>query len=136
MSSVYLSGPLANCNEIEAKGWRVEARRLLDPIRVADPLERWYRGGYEGLTEREKLQIVDRDLEQIGASDVVLACCWKCGWGTAQEVLYAHWWRIPVVVVAPTMDVSPWLVAHSTVVFTDLRAGCEWIRERFGVGSG
>lgn len=129
---IYCSGPLQNCTEAEARGWREETKVLLKPYSVSDPSERWCRDGYGKLTESEKRELVERDLEEIRKCDGVLACCWKPSVGTAQEIVYSKQWRKPTVVVQPSLDPSPWLVAHSDYLCTSVMEGVDWLKWRLG----
>ena len=124
---VYLAGPIDGCTDEEAKDWRALAKKRLGDDQCLDPMRRDYRG-----KETEAfVDIVEGDLEDIDDCDVVLAYCWKPGWGTPMEIMYASMNYIPVVAVDPGDNVtSPWVRYHASALYlrledalTDLAAG-------------
>jgi nucleoside 2-deoxyribosyltransferase len=104
----YLCGGINGLSDAECKDWR-EAVKLRLPDTL-DPMRRDYRG-----KEAESVnEIVRGDLEDIHASDVVLAMCAKPSWGTAMEIFYAHSIGKPVFAVVPDVaKASPWLAFHA-----------------------
>jgi nucleoside 2-deoxyribosyltransferase len=102
MKRVYLAGPpFADAYRVSAS--ELARRRGLEPD---DPMRRDYRGRTEG-KERE---IVEGDLADIDACDVVLAAFTEPDEGTAMEAWYAHTRGIPVVVYSGGAPVHPWTV--------------------------
>lgn len=97
----YMAGPINNCTDEEAYGWRRDLKKLDMPgIVWVDPLDRDYRGR-EMLNSKD---IVQNDLEAIRKSDVVLAYLWKEDqpyFGTSMEIMYAWMIGVPVVSVMP-----------------------------------
>ena len=117
---VYLAGPIAGCDDVEAKDWRAQASALLDSTCVIDdPMRRDYRGKLPD----DPAEVVVGDLRDIDRSEAVLANCWKPSTGTAMEIMYAHNEGKIVIVVAPD-PVSPWLRCYSSVVFSTVEEAC------------
>lgn len=99
---VYLAGPINNCTDEEAYGWRRDLKlQFRDTvIQPVDPLDRDFRGK-EVMNYRD---IVENDLEAIRKSDCVLAYLWKFDqpyFGTSMEIIYANLIGVPVVTVMP-----------------------------------
>jgi len=114
---VYLAGPIDHCTDAEASDWRETCKKRLGEENCLDPMRRDYRG-------REHLyrEIVELDLADVDRCDVVLANCWKGGWGTPMEIMYAWMNDIPILVVVPPdlPFVSPWLQYHAQDIYTSL----------------
>ncbi len=115
MRTVYLCGPIANCDNVEANGWR--SRFCLGivghPFRALDPMRRDYRD--TGLSAEEVKLLVEQDKHDIAACDYVLANPWKPSAGTHMEILFAWSIHKPVITIAPARDyVSPWVLYHTT----------------------
>ena len=121
MSSVYLAGPINGCTDEESKGWRAEARRMLEPMfDIIDPMDFDCRGREDLLA----VEIVHNDIYRIGMADVVLVNATRPSWGTAMEMVYAN--QAEKVVVAFTGDgkVSPWVRRHANECFQTLWQAC------------
>lgn len=119
MITIYLSGPMADCTDEEMHGWRDEVKDKFTVERAAgrvvflDPTVRDFRN-----REVTPDEIVEPDLDEIDASTVLLANCWKTGTGTSMEIFYAagcHG-KLVIAVVPPGKFVSPWLAYHALVV--------------------
>lgn len=124
MTTVYLAGPINGCNDDEAHGWRQDFVASLPRLTFLDPMRRDYRG----VEDQFAAQIVEADLADIDASDVVLAYCWQPSWGTAMEILYARTQRKTVIAVVPDgQNVSPWLRHYTIAVLPTLAAAQEWL---------
>lgn len=124
VTAVYLAGPINGCSDIEARGWRAEATRLLTGG-VLDPMARDYRG----LEDLNVDEIVEGDKNDIDNCAAVLAYCPKPSVGTSMEILYAHTRRMPVVVVVPSgAPVSPWLRYHATQVVSTITEAVDALR--------
>jgi nucleoside 2-deoxyribosyltransferase len=108
---VYLAGPIFECTDAEANGWRELVTPLLDGHEVCNPMRRDYRGVEGANAER----IVLEDKKDLDTCDAVLAHCLTPSWGTAMEIHYAYMRGIPVIAVTPP-NPSPWLIAHTTTV--------------------
>ena len=122
--NVYMAGPINACSDGEAGDWRTELKNRLyeDPrhcvspsngINFIDPMARDFRGIEGSHTDG----IVEGDLMDIQASDIVIANCWKPSAGTSMEIFYArHVLGKHVIVLHPEGSVSPWLKYHSNDV--------------------
>lgn len=117
---VYLCGGINGLSDSECKDWREYAKSKLS--RTLDPMRRDYRGREAECVD----EIVNGDLEDIDASDVVLANCMRPSWGTAMEVFYAYQAGKTVYIVAPK-GCSPWLMHHCTERFDTLDEALEAI---------
>lgn len=119
MAKVYLGGPIDGCTDEEAKAWRKEASEYLvshghTPL---DPMRRDYRGRIDEPGTAQ--EIVDYDLQDIDASDLLFMNCFRPSVGTSMEVVYGHLKGKQVVAVIPLGALpSPWLVVHaSRIIF-------------------
>ena len=143
--NVYLAGPINNCNDEEAYGWRRDLKITFSNLGIGciDPLDRDFRGK-EVLNYRD---IVENDLEAIRKSDCLLAYLWKHDqpyFGTAMEIMYAHMIDIPVVSVMPfptnlkgekllaeaggkNYTFHPWIQYNSNLVVNKLEDAVEHI---------
>jgi nucleoside 2-deoxyribosyltransferase len=123
---VYLAGPIAGCSDGEANDWRDGLiQNYGSVVDFINPMDRDYRG-IEGDHTNE---IVDLDKRDIQMSDVILAYAPKPTVGTSMEILYAHGYEIPSVVVIPEgPKVSPWIRRHATKVLRTFTGDAmEWI---------
>lgn len=118
---IYLAGPIRGCSDIEAKGWRAEARELLGG-RVIDPMDRDYRG-HEFGRERE---IVENDLADIQRAWALLVWYPYPSTGTAMEIAIAKGWGKLVIVAAPC-EPGPWVRYHADHVVTSVTKACRLI---------
>lgn len=77
------------------------------------------RRDYRGREAESVEEIVNGDLFDISASDVLLVNAARPSWGTAMEIYFAaacagrH--RL-IVTVCPDPKPSPWLIRHSTYI--------------------
>ena len=112
MKRVYLAGPPF------ADEYRRGATELVRArgFEAVDPMRRDFRGRTEG-NERE---IVEGDLADIDACDVVLADFTQPDEGTAMEAWYAHSRGIRVVAYSGETWVHPWTTYVSASVHADL----------------
>jgi nucleoside 2-deoxyribosyltransferase len=121
---VYLCGGINGLPDSECKDWRVAASRLLNCSTI-DPMRRDYRG-QEDAAWRE---IVEGDLNDIVASDIVLVNATRPSWGTAMEVAYAYKYGKPVIAFTWDSTVSPWLKYHATNITETLKEATKIINE-------
>jgi len=121
---VYLCGPINGCTDEQCKDWREMAKaRLPDTL---DPMRRDYRGREDECVD----EIVDGDIEDVEASDIILVNCSGPSWGTAMEIWHAHLRDIPVIVVhPPEMKKSPWLRRATAKFFLSFDDAFGWIEE-------
>lgn len=116
LPTIYLAGPINGCTDAEAMAWRTEATAsLAGAYRVLNPMRRDYRG-----REAENAAaIVEGDLADIRAADVILVNASRPSWGTAMELVYARQagkWIVAFGTAAP----SPWLAYHADVLVPTL----------------
>lgn len=114
--TVYLCGGINGLSDHECRTWREVARARLEyhGHTTLDPMRRDYRG-----KEDESVSaIVLGDLEDIGASDVVLVNATRPSWGTAMEIVYAHLAGKRIVAGVGDGPVSPWLRYHCEIATT------------------
>jgi hypothetical protein len=122
---VYLSGPMAECEDAEMFTWRNEARKALEKnFTIYDPCSRDFRG--KPMTKDIRNQIVEGDLKDIDNCKVVLVNYFRPKAlppmvGTSMEVFYAYQTKKFNVLVDNGLDkVSPWLRYHVDETFTTL----------------
>ena len=106
-------------------------RRAAELLRAAgwvpvDPMRRDFRGRTEG----KEAEIVDGDLADIAACDVVLADFTRPDEGTAMEAWYAHDRGIPVVVYTGGTPPHPWTLYVAASVHADLDAAVAALTSR------
>lgn len=121
--TVYLCGGINGLSDADAKDWRDTAKALLYAagFNVLDPMRRDFRG-IEG---DHTAAIVQGDLFDIGASQILLVNASRPSWGTAMEVMYAarcHAHRKTIFAFGAVAAPSPWLVYHCDRLFPDLAA--------------
>lgn len=123
---VYLCGPINGRSDEDCVLWREQAKSLFAPhVIPIDPMLRDYRG-----REIEAIEdVVENDLKDIQESDALLVMFDRPSVGTSMEIRYAYAeWNIPVFVVDKSgHPLSPWLLYHTTKVFTDLKRACQHI---------
>lgn len=121
MSVVYLAGPIHGCTDEECKGWRAEARRMLEQtFDIIDPMDFDCRGREDLLA----VEIVQGDIFRLGMADLVLVNATRPSWGTAMEMVYANQAEKVVVAVTGSEKVSPWVRRHASECFQTLQQAC------------
>lgn len=115
---VYLAGPIAGCSDDEVQDWRREAADMLYGrygIETIDPAARDFRG--VEMTPSIVDHIVEGDKHDIYTADAVLFNCWKPGWGTPMEMLFAYQHdKITVAIVPEGTSCSPWITYHVDMI--------------------
>jgi len=131
LKTVYLSGPIMDVHEGEAREWREVAKRLLGrQFHVLDPMRRKF-------VDRQvdsANEIVEFDLQDVRDADIILVNYCKPSIGTAMEVFYAaHDAGKFVVSFSPFefKDCSAWMVRYSTKILPSLETACEYLRVHF-----
>jgi nucleoside 2-deoxyribosyltransferase len=143
--TVYLAGPIDGCDDLETFGWRREATALLAPdFDALDPTRSLILGpdgtrrvdaGETGVVPQADACrfIVDQDLRDIQACDVLLARCTRPSFGTPMEIFRAFMqgkvvvlWRDALPDLPPW---SPWLVCHSHARLPSLPAAVELVKK-------
>ena len=123
---VYLSGPIKDATDEEAKGWREDAEFFLGQIGVTliNPMRRDYRDNpcshLPGLVEQDKID--------IGMSDIILVHFSRPSVGTSMEILYAWERGKRVITVSEDYTNDAWLVYHSHHIYRTLDEAYEKIR--------
>jgi len=129
---VYLAGPIADCSDFEARGWRDHVKRSLCRCchEWLDPMDRDYRS--VAITRHVARDIVEGDLAEIRSADVVLVNALRgASWGTAMEIRAASQCTthaVAVLVVCDAPNPSPWLVYHADVIVRTLDEAIALIR--------
>lgn len=114
---IYLAGPIAGCTDNEANRWREYViANLSHAYNFKNPMVRDYRGD----DTTPAAEIVEGDIADIKASDVLLAYCWTRSYGTIMEIPYGRQFGKRVVVVCPDRFYSPWLKYHATEIYSTL----------------
>jgi hypothetical protein len=116
---VYLCGGINGLTDAECSDWREHAKARLHAagIDTIDPMRRDYRGKEDESVD----EIVEGDEADIQESDVILANAARPSWGTAMEIrASAKEYKKFVISVVPAAPISPWLRAHSDVIFARL----------------
>lgn len=141
MISIYLSGPIAGCNDEQCFGWRNYLKeKYKGQFKFIDPTRRDYRhldsDAIIGDWENQK-KIVTLDKIDIDRSDAIIVNTIPPfpSVGTSQEELYAYERGKLVVVVwehlgEPGKFISPWLLFHSHAVVKTLDEAIEKVKER------
>lgn len=121
---VYLCGPMADCTDDEAGGWREDAAKYLNArgITTLNPMDRRFRYYEYGDDPTSVLpDLVEEDKIDIEMSDVLLVNYTKISAGTNMEVILGWQTHKRVIVVAPEdMSLSPWVHYHCHDLFHDM----------------
>lgn len=124
--TIYLCGPINGCTDSECKDWREAAKTALPECEFLDPMRRDYRGREDECAE----EIVEGDIADIDASDLLLVNAPSPSWGTAMEVFYAYRTSKTVAMVCPQeAKISPWQRFHSHHIFHSFEDAISFIRE-------
>ncbi len=130
--TIYLSGPIMDEHEGEARKWRAVAKKLLkDNFKMLDPMRRRF-------VDRQvdsSNEIVEFDLQDIRDADIIMVNYNKPSIGTSMEVFYAAYDLGKFVVTFSPFefkDCSPWMVRFSTKILPALEDACTYINTHFG----
>ena len=131
MKTVYLSGPIMDEHQGEARKWREAAISMLaDHFTLLDPMRRNFR-------DREvdsANEIVEFDLQDVRDADIILVNYSKPSIGTSMEVFYASQ-NLGKFVVAFSphsfKDSSPWMIRFSTKILPSLEEACRYLVTHF-----
>ena len=128
---IYLSGPIQDCCQNDAKDWRTRAKeRLAGRFIILDPMRRSFRDNEIDSAN----EIVEFDLQDIRDADVILVNYAKASIGTAMEVFYAaHDLGKFVISFSPIpyRNCSPWMVRFSTKILPGLEEALRYIETHF-----
>ncbi len=136
IQSVYLAGPIRDCTQEEAYGWREKVHSQLhnlgytannlsgDFVRIFDPMQFEFKMDKKISPDEWAKLIVETDLNVINKCSVVLANMWKYGAGTCMEIMHAHRHGVPVITVFNQAE-DPWLRFHSMKIVSTLDQGIQ-----------
>ena len=128
---VYLSGPIMDEHAGQARAWRAAAKvQLGEAYKLLDPMRRMF-------VDREvdsANEIVEFDLQDVRAADIILVNYNKPSIGTSMEVFYAsHHLGKFVIAFSPFsfQECSPWMVRYCTKLLGSLEQAVAYIRTHF-----
>ncbi len=128
---IYLSGPIMDEHAGIAREWRDTARELLkERFRLLDPMRRKFIDRQVDSAN----EIVEFDLQDVRAADIILVNYNKPSIGTSMEVFYAaHNLGKFVVAFSPFdyQNCSPWMARYCTKILGSLEAAAEYIDTHF-----
>ncbi len=128
---IYLCGPIMYCTASESTDWRSRTReRLGRRFTLLDPMRRSF---VDNAVDSAN-EIVEFDLQDIRAADLLLVNYSKPSIGTAMEVFYAsHDLGKFVIAFSPLTfkDCSPWMVRYCTKILPDLETALSYVERHF-----
>ena len=131
MKTIYLSGPIMDEHEGEARQWREEAKHLLgEKFFLLDPMRR----NFKDREVDSANEIVRFDLQDVEDADFILVNYNKASIGTAMEIFHAsHNLGKFIVAFSPFefTDCSPWMVKYCTKILPSLEDAAEYIKTHF-----
>jgi len=131
LKKVYLSGPIMDEVEGEAREWREQAKQLLgDHFKLLDPMRR----NFKDREVDSANEIVEFDLQDVRDGDIILVNYNKPSIGTSMEVFYAaHDLGKFVIAFSPFSykNCSPWMVRYCTKIHPSLETACEYLVTNF-----
>jgi len=115
--SVYLSGPITHVEP----SWRADIAEDLEKIGRENSISVQVYIPEESENESDKY-IINRDLEAIEKSDLIISYVFSETFGTPMEIFYSyHVLRKTTFVVCTFRKVSPWLTGNSTRLFKTIK---------------
>ncbi|MCK5851600.1 hypothetical protein KAH27_01110 [bacterium] len=131
MKTIYLSGPIMDEHEGEARQWREEAKRILgEKFFLLDPMRR----NFKDREVDSANEIVRFDLQDVEDADFILVNYNKASIGTAMEIFHAsHNMGKFIVGFSPFefKECSPWMVKYCTKILPSLEDAAEYIKTHF-----
>ena len=131
MKTIYLSGPIMDEHEGEARQWREEAKRILgEKFFLLDPMRR----NFKDREVDSANEIVRFDLQDVDDADFILVNYNKASIGTAMEIFHAsHNLGKFIVAFSPFefKECSPWMVKYCTKILPSLEDAAEYIKTHF-----
>jgi hypothetical protein len=109
------------------KNWREQVKLMVGEENVYDPAIRDFRG--RELSQEDCEKIVRLDLAEVLKSDIVFANCWKRGYGTIMELVYAKIWNKEIIVVLPDNPVPVFVRTHADYVTDNIYDGIMKLQE-------
>jgi nucleoside 2-deoxyribosyltransferase len=129
--TIYLSGPIMDEHEGQAREWRQKAKSMLvERFDLLDPMRR----NFKDREVDSANEIVEFDLQDVRGADILLVNYNKPSIGTSMEVFHAaHNLGKFVIAFSPYgfKDCSPWMVRYSTKILGNLEDACEYIVTHF-----
>ena len=122
--TIYLCGPIEGCTDKECMAWREEViKKLGKKYNFLNPMVRDYRniGNVAFFAD----SVVEADIKDIDASDIILALANNSSVGTSMEIFYAYSKKKYVIIACNKKRPSPWLLYHSDVFFDHLEDAIE-----------
>lgn len=131
MKKVYLSGPIMDEVEGEAREWREKAKELLgEHFSLLDPMRR----NFKDREVDSANEIVEFDLQDVRDGDIILVNYNKPSIGTSMEVFYAaHNLGKFVIAFSPFsyVNCSPWMVRYCTKILPSLEDATKYLITNF-----
>ncbi len=131
MKTIYLSGPIMDEHEGEARQWREEAKRILgEKFFLLDPMRR----NFKDREVDSANEIVRFDLQDVEDADFILVNYNKASIGTAMEIFHAsHNLGKFIVGFSPFefKECSPWMIKYCTKILPSLEDAAEYIKTHF-----
>lgn len=129
--TIYLCGPIMDCETDESKTWRERAKTMFgERFTLLDPMRR----NFKDREVDSANEIVSFDLQDIADADIVLVNYSKASIGTAMEVFHASY-NLGKFVIAFSpfefSDCSPWMVRFTTKILPGLESAARYIEEHF-----
>ena len=131
MKTIYLSGPIMDVHEGDAREWRETAKKILnEKFFLLDPMRR----NFKDREVDSANEIVRFDLQDVEEGDIILVNYSKASIGTSMEIFHAsHNLGKFVVGFSPFeySECSPWMVKYCTKILPTLEEAAEYIKRHF-----
>jgi len=131
MKTIYLSGPIMDEHEGDAREWRETAKTLLsEKFFLLDPMRR----NFKDREVDSANEIVRFDLQDVEEGDIILVNYSKASIGTSMEIFHAsHNLGKFVVGFSPFeySECSPWMVKYCTKILPTLEEATDYIKRHF-----
>jgi len=131
MKTIYLSGPIMDEHEGDAREWRETAKKLLnEKFFLLDPMRR----NFKDREVDSANEIVRFDLQDVEEGDIILVNYNKASIGTSMEIFHAsHNLGKFVVGFSPFKysECSPWMVKYCTKILPTLEEAADYIKRHF-----
>ncbi len=131
MKIIYLSGPIMDEHEGDAREWRDTAKKLLgEKFFLLDPMRR----NFKDREVDSANEIVRFDLQDVEEADIILVNYSKPSIGTSMEIFHAsHNLGKFVVGFSPFefSECSPWMVKYCTKILPTLEEAADYILRHF-----
>ena len=129
--TIYLCGPIMDCNPEESGVWRERAKKLFsERFIMLDPMRR----NFKDREVDSANEIVSFDLQDIAECDILLVNYCKPSMGSAMEVFHASY-NLGKFVIAFSpfsfKECNPWMIRFCTKILPDLETAVKYIEEHF-----